>query len=470
MLGMLYGFCIVNSQSDHQQRNSVMSKFKLYAINFLLSIGVVFTSPGLVHATNGELAHGYGSRQSGIAGSGIAFPQDPLIAAINPAGVVYLEKSREIDLQYFSPMREYTVSSSQFSGSFPPFPGPTVNSESEDFFIPALGFNWPLQNNNAIGLAIYGNGGMNTDYPAAKTSFGFGTFGAAAVPGADTRTGVDYAQLFVNVSYSQKFASDKGSWGVSGIVNYTQLELAGFAAFRPFSVDPANLTDNGKDTDYGFGLRVGVQGQVGSGVTLAASYQTEIENDFDKYAGLFPESGKLHIPATAQVGLAADVGRGTLTADIQYIFYSDTEGVGDPGTTGLPTGCVPSAPLTPFPTASGPSCLGGTPGIGFGWEDMTIFKIGYTWPTGKGMTWRVGASVGDQPVPESDVTFNIIAPGVIEQHFTFGFSKELASGNEFSFALMYAPENCVTGPDLFTPGQTVELCMDQFALNAGLSF
>jgi long-chain fatty acid transport protein len=68
------------------------------------------------------------------------------------------------------------------------------------------------------------------------------------------------------------------------------------------------------------------------------------------------------------------------------------------------------------------------------------------------------------------VTFNIIAPGVMEQHYTFGFSKELASGNEASFAFMFAPENCVSGPDLFTPGQTEELCMSQYAINAGLSF
>ncbi len=46
-------------------------------------------APVLVQATNGLFQIGYGSRQAGIAGSGVAFPQDPLIAAINPAGVVY---------------------------------------------------------------------------------------------------------------------------------------------------------------------------------------------------------------------------------------------------------------------------------------------------------------------------------------------------------------------------------------------
>ena len=163
-------------------------------------------------------------------------------------------------------------------------------------------------------------------------------------------------------------------------------------------------------------------------------------------------------------------GPGTITADIQHLFYSDTEGVGDPGTTRLPTQCMPSAPFTSAPVAAGPGCLGGHPGLGFGWEDMTVLKLGYTWSGNNGWTWRVGASYGNQPIQEEDVTFNIIAPGVVEQHYTFGFSKKLASGKEASFALMYAPEKCVSGPDLFTPGQTVELCMDQIALNAGLTF
>jgi long-chain fatty acid transport protein len=101
---------------------------------------------------------------------------------------------------------------------------------------------------------------------------------------------------------------------------------------------------------------------------------------------------------------------------------------------------------------------------------MTVFKLGYTWSSSKSMTWRVGASYGEQPVQEKDVTFNILAPGVVEQHYTAGFTKTLASGNEVSAAFMYAPEECVSGPDLFTPGQGVEICMHQFAVNLGFSF
>ena len=444
-----------------------MYKHKLMCAALILSAAV---APNMANATNGLYSHAYGARQSGIAGSGVAFPQDPLIAAINPAGVVHLEKSREIDLQYFSPSREYTVTASQFSGAFPPFPGPAVKSGSETFVIPAIGLNWVLSEDSALGLAIYGNGGMNTDYKASDTPFGFGTYGAAAVPGATTDTGVDYSQLFVNLSYSKKFGSGNSSWGVAAIANYSLFEATGLAGFGPFSVNPAKLSDNGSDSDFGVGFRLGLQYEVSPSIMLGASYQSEISNSFDDYAGLFPQGGKLHIPATAQIGLAAKVASGTITADIQQIFYSSTEGVGDPGSTSLPTGCFPSRPFTSAPIASGPSCIGGTPGLGFGWDDMTVFKLGYTWSTSETMTWRVGASYGGQPVQAEDITFNILAPGVVEQHFTIGFTKKLNSGNAFNLALMMAPENCVDGPDLFTPGQTAEICMSQIAVNAGFSF
>ena len=421
------------------------------------------------YATNGLFNHAYGARQSGIAGSGIAFAQDPLIASINPAGVVHLESSREFDLQYFRPSREYTVKPSQFSGGFPPFPSGSVESGSKSFVIPSVGLNWRLANDDAFGLALYGNGGMNTDYSANDTPFGFGTFGAAAVPGAVADTGVDYAQLFVNLNYSKKFGNNH-SWGIAALLNYSEIELTGIAGFGPFSLAPSSLSDGGKDSDTGFGIRLGAQFTLSDNVVLAATYQTEISNRFDSYAGLFPETGSLHIPANTQIGLATKLGSGTLTTDVQHIFYSDTEGVGDPGTTVLTTGCFPSAPFTPNLSAGGPNCLGGNPGVGFGWDDMTVFKLGYTSAKMNGWSWRVGASWGDQPVQGEDVTFNIIAPGVIEQHFTLGFSKELVGDREINAALMYAPENCVDGPDLFTPGQRVELCMSQLAVNVGISF
>ena len=86
------------------------------------------------------------------------------------------------------------------------------------------------------------------------------------------------------------------------------------------------------------------------------------------------------------------------------------------------------------------------------------------------MTWRFGVSHGDQPIDPSEVTLNIIAPGVVEDHYSLGFTKALSGGREFSMAFTYAPEECVSGPSLFVPGQAVEVCMKQYMLKGQYSW
>jgi long-chain fatty acid transport protein len=59
------------------------------------SLLAIFISPAF--ATNGYLAHGYGIKSRGMAGAGVALPQEALIAAINPAGIVFVGDRLEIN-------------------------------------------------------------------------------------------------------------------------------------------------------------------------------------------------------------------------------------------------------------------------------------------------------------------------------------------------------------------------------------
>ena len=110
----------------------------------------------------------------------------------------------------------------------------------------------------------------------------------------------------------------------------------------------------------------------------------------------------------------------------------------------------------------GDGCLGGSNGAGFGWQDMTILKLGYEWQGDKDMLWRVGYSMGDQPIPDSEMLFNILAPAVIEEHVTFGFTRALDAESSINFAAMYALSNAVSGLNTFDPAQTIKNEMDQF--------
>ena len=94
---------------------------------------------------------------------------------------------------------------------------------------------------------------------------------------------------------------------------------------------------------------------------------------------------------------------------------------------------------------------------------MTVVKVGFQWDYFD-TTWRVGYSTGDQPIPDDETLFNILAPGVIEEHFTAGFTKNLDDDSSFNFAAMYAPSNSVKGDSPFDPTQEIEIERDQWEL------
>ena len=176
---------------------------------------------------------------------------------------------------------------------------------------------------------------------------------------------------------------------------------------------------------------------------------------FDDYAGLFAEQGGFDIPANWTIGVAVKPSPNVAVLfDVQQIYYSDIPSVANPLLPNLQT-----------------SRLGDDDGAGFGWEDVTVFKIASEFGTGGPWDFRVGFSTTDQPIPSSEVLFNILAPGVVEQHLSFGLTRQLGNGKDISFAVTRAFSKSVSGPNpLEAPGQQqIELRMDQwdFAISFG---
>ena len=160
--------------------------------------------------------------------------------------------------------------------------------------------------------------------------------------------------------------------------------------------------------------------------------------------------------------------------DIEHIAYTDVDSVSNP-LANIFSGCFTANPPL-APDTSG--CLGGPNGGGFGWEDMTAYKLGFEWQRDEDNTWRFGYSYGEQPIQSADVVFNILAPGVMEQHITLGWTRQMANGSALSISFMYAPEVTVTGPNVVdfsplvptNPPQTIELKMDQLEFEVAYRF
>jgi long-chain fatty acid transport protein len=406
-------------------------------IGTLIAAAIVAAAvPGTVFATDGYFMPGYGTGQKGMAGAGIALLFGPSDAARNPAAGVFSAQGIEFGVAAFSPDRQFEVTGTPSGqpGTFGLKPG-TVVSDSHWFPVPHFAIGWNLGRAAAFGIAMYGNGGMNTTY-------------TEPVFGGSTPTGVNLSQMFVAPHISFKFAGGSQAVGVSAVVAYQRFDAKGLEAFSMFSSAPAKVTNNAPANSYGAGARVGYLSHL-SYFTVGASYQSHIQmSKFENFSGLFAEQGGFDIPSTWVTGFAVRPFQGLdIAVDVQRVNYSEVKSIANPMLPNLQT-----------------ARLGDTEGAGFGWKDITTVKIGVQMHVAPSLMVRGGFSYGDQPVQQSEMLFNILAPGVIERHVSAGFTKAVGQKGAVHAAVTRALSHSVTGPNpLEVPGrQQITLTMDQW--------
>ena len=411
-------------------------------VGLLMIAGIA--APGVASATNGYFSHGYGIKAKGMAGVGIALPQDALAAATNPAGMVMLGNRLDVGLDWFRPSRE-----TQLDSNFGPFAGTYSGNDTQNFFIPEFGYNQMLNPNMSWGISVYGNGGMNTDYKDLNSR----TIGLSPIPGngllGNGKAGVDLSQLFIAPTFAMKLNPDHAI-GVSLNLAYQRFKAEGLQNFdNPMSTSSmGNVTNNGYDSSTGWGVRLGWTGKVAPNVTLGATYQSKTRmGKFSKYKGLFAEQGDFDIPANYGVGIAVKVNpQTTIAADVEKIQYSGVKAIANSG--------------------SNMAQLGTDGGPGFGWRDMTIFKLGVSHELSNALTLRAGYSKGRQPIPSDETFFNILAPATVEDHLTLGATWALANNAELSLGYMHAFKKGVTGTGA-TAGISPRMYQNSFGVAYG---
>jgi len=386
-----------------------------------------------------------------MAVAGLSVPGSSLIATVNPAGLSFLDTRYDLAVALFSPNRQYTVAGNP-STPFGLYPG-TTKSDKNAFFIPTIGTNWKLGAKSSLGVAINGNGGMNTEYPEVGDT-GMGVYGGS-IP-----TGVNLNQMFINLSYAYQLGENH-ALGVSGVLAYQWFKAYGLEAFTMISSDGTALTNNDNDNSLGVGFRAGYMGQVGN-LHLGAYYQRRISmGKFDKYKGLFEGMGSFDIPCNFGFGLGYDISeKFTLLFDYKRIMYSKIPAIGNPYVSPFGPGGAPNPGFIP---------LGMDGAMGFGWTDMDIFKVVAEIGVSESFLLRAGYSYGKHPIPESEMLFNIVPPAVTNSHIAADFTKMLVD-NELNFSFMYAPNGNISGASAFDPAQTITLEMSQLEFEVGFSF
>ncbi|MEW6704584.1 MAG: outer membrane protein transport protein [Pseudomonadota bacterium] len=379
-------------------------------------------------ATNGYFAHGYGMTAKGMGGASAALAEDSFGGANNPASMAWVGSRLDLGLDAFMPYRDAERTGAGFA---------TLNGKVESgrnaFAVPEMGYSRAWNDTLAVGLTLYGNGGMNTSYPQGSFDCGGGPANMLCGSGA---LGVDMMQLIVAPTVAYKL-NERHSVGASLLLGYQRFKAEGLQAFDnapgfpAFTGAPGSVTNRGYDSATGFGLRIGYQGRLSDIVTVGAAYSPELNmSRFDKYKGLFAGQGDFDIPENYSIGIAfTPTPAWTVALDWQRINYSKVAAVGNPSTAQAP--------------------LGADNGPGFGWRDIDVLKLGVAWKMSDGLTLRAGVNHGRNPITSRDSTFNILAPGVMTTHYTLGFTLAADRHNLVTGALMVAPRQEVTGPSLF---------------------
>jgi long-chain fatty acid transport protein len=216
-----------------------------------------------------------------------------------------------------------------------------------NFFIPELGYSHLLNPKLALGVAMFGNGGLNTSYTTPIPLLG------------NTRGGVDLQQLIVSPTIAFK-ANAHNSIGLAVNIAYQRFSAEGLQNFASpnFSSDPLAVTNTGHSNSFGAGLRVGWFGELNHIFSLGATFQTRTWcSKFDRYRGLFAEQGGFDIPANVAGGVAVKLHpKATVVFDAERIFYGTVKSIANLG--------------------SNQALLGTDNGPGFGWHDVTAIKTG----------------------------------------------------------------------------------------------
>lgn len=384
-----------------------------------LSLSLLLTASAAL-ATDGYFDHGYGVKAKGLGGAGVAFAQDSMAVATNPAGLVDVADSHQVGLTWFAPDRSVTVNGNTFDGN-----------EDGSFYIPDFSYKTTLSSGAAFGLAIFGNGGMNTGYQTALFDVNPGV--------ASSNTSMDMSQLFIAPTWSWRNEGGH-AFGVSAI-------LAG-QRFKATGLEDFGIANAGYDSSFGGGARLGWTWQASQNLKVGATYQSRLwMTKFDKYAGLFAEQGGFDIPSNYALGFAYKIDSSlTWAFDVERIHYSEVNSVGNPG--------------------SSPGGFGTSNGPGFGWKDVTVIKTGLAYEVSPTLVVRLGYNHTTQPIGSSEIFFNQLAPGVVRHHATLGATWQANASTEVSFFYARAFNETVSG----NIGVPASLQMDQDSFGLSLNW
>jgi long-chain fatty acid transport protein len=382
-----------------------------------------------VSATDGYFMIGYGAKSVALGGATVSFPQDRVASANNPAGMALVPAGWDGGLRFLSGIREAELDCRGIGGC------DTIVQDRSDrdlFIVPNAGWNKHLTDRLTIGLSTYGNGGINTSYGRALYDETVARIAGQqpGSPGFPSRgkLGADFSQLYIAPTVAWKI-NLANTVGIAPLFNVQRFSVRGLQSFARLSREPSSVSNRNTEYDLGIGVRIGWIGELRPDLRLGAQYTSRNwVTGSDEYEGLLA-GGNFDAPSNFSVGMSWDVTPAlTLAFDYQRILWEDIDALANRG----PSMAELTGNIAPE------RLFGAANGIGFGWIDQSVYKLGVRYRVAERLTLRGGWNHATSQIPDHESLINVLAPATIKDNVAIGASWRFAGGSELSVTYQHA--------------------------------
>jgi len=258
------------------------------------------------------------------------------------------------------------------------------------------------------------------------------TFGAAP-PGSLETPGLGFEQQLLSPGVFHEL-NDSSVFGVEAILAYQSFGTSQLGLQRiggPSSIVPMAYNQQlYQDSSYGTGVKLNLSSAIADRLTIGAGFQSRIDMDeFAHYRGVYSSQADFDIPARASIGLAFQANTNTsFEIAVERVMYSEVSA--------FQSRLLPDRFLAQLGDSTSPN---------FTWDDLTVFKLGYTWTNGKDTQWRAEISSRSTPAPSSAALQRALDQELADHAMLLGFSRRTGEYSRFNLNAAYAPADYLFG-------------------------
>lgn len=340
----------------------------------------------------------------GMGYTGVAYPQDSLAGAYNPAGMAWIGNRFDIGVAGRRYDGQTTIS------------GDIINNVD----LPVNGIFDPFDTK----YHGYGSIGYNTNYLWNNTHF---TIGIMAYEKYSFHTRYDNPFFILGTSDLEMSYLDyiiapvaavqvgDHSIGVAVNFNYSHMNLKGLQTLAASGISDHSdrFTNQGGDNAWGVTASVGWQWNVYECFSIGVMFtpQTSMKK-FTRYQG-FLADGKVDTPQIIAGGFAfKPIPELVFTFDVENKKWRRVRPFGNNGEPAL-INAILMDETADFGRPGGP---------GFGWKNQTAFKFGVAWDFNDCFVIRAGYRYRNKPVSSSQTFLNMLTMETISNTVTVGAS------------------------------------------------